>query len=126
MAISNAEKRKARYDLLLELGFTPAEARKGRDWSASRILRESGQDRVTKQDWAIMSNKRNRKRLYPSEIEAYAIRKNREVGADDYSSYGFAFAYKYYVEDKLETQIQLELVYSTAQKDYFYTNIRPL
>ena len=124
MAKSRTELRKARYQTLLDLGFTPEEARRGRDWSAARILRESGQDRVTKQDWAVMSSKRNKSRLFPNEVEAFAIRKNREVGADDFNQYGFVFAYKYYVEDLPETQIRLELDFNRQEKAFFYKNIR--
>lgn len=126
MAISRSELRKARYETLLELGFTPQEARRGRDWSASRIIRESGQDRVTKQDWAIMSNRKNRNRLFPSQVEQFAVNKNREVGADDFNQYGFVFAYKYFVEDTPETQIKLELDFNRQEKAFFYKSIRPV
>lgn len=123
MAISRSELRKARYETLLDLGFTPQEARRGRDWSAARILRESGQDRVTAQDWAVFSNRKNR-RLFPNEVLGYAIGKNREVGADDFDTYGFIYAYKFYVEDKIESQIELELAYNQVEKSFFYRNIR--
>lgn len=125
MAITRSELRKARYDLLIELAFTPQEARAGRDWGATKFLKETGFRQVTRPDWAVMSSKRNRKRLFPNEIEAYAIRKNREVGADDFNNYGFIFAYKFYVENKTETEIRLEVNYDKNAETFVYRLIGP-
>jgi len=61
---------------------------------------------------------------YPLHVQAYAIQKNREVGADDFDGYGFIYAYKRLVEGKGEAQIKREIIFSSAEGIFIYTSIR--
>ena len=64
------------------------------------------------------------KEEYPLHVEAYAVQKNREVGADDFDGYGFIYAYKRLVENKGDTQIKREIIFSKAEGTFIYTSVR--
>ena len=73
--------------------------------------------------WGRMASPRF-KDEYPLHVQAYAVQKNREVGADDFDGYGFIYAYKRLVENKGDTQIKREIIFSKAEGTFIYTSVR--
>jgi len=77
----------------------------------------------SRQQWGRMASPRF-KEEYPLHVQAYAVQKNREVGADDFDGYGFIYAYKRLVENKGDTQIKREILFSKAEGTFIYTSVR--
>ena len=107
-------------------------ARRYRYITPIRIKRELGID-ITQEpksqkirsraQWGRMASPRF-KDEYPLHVQAYAVQKNREVGADDFDGYGFIYAYKRLVENKGDTQIKREIIFSKAEGTFIYTSVR--
>lgn len=107
-------------------------ARRYRYITPIRIKRELGVDITvepksqkikSRAQWGRMASARF-KEEYPLHVEAYAVQKNREVGADDFDGYGFIYAYKRLVENKGDTQIKREIIFSKAEGTFIYTSVR--
>ena len=127
---TRAQIRKERYQrIVLETG-NPTLARKYRDASPARIKAEIGVDvtrdpiretqrELTPKEWSNFAEAKD----YPLDVQAYAIQKNREVGADDFDSYGFIFAYKRLIEGKGERSIKREVVYDRVAQQFIYVGV---
>jgi hypothetical protein len=107
-------------------------ARRYRYITPIRIKRELGIDITvepksqkikSRSQWGRMASARF-KEEYPLHVQAYAVQKNREVGADDFDGYGFIYAYKRLVENKGDTQIKREIIFSKAEGTFIYTSVR--
>lgn len=131
MAKSRSEVVKERYNRIVEATGNVELARKYRYYSPIRTKREIGVDVTKKQNQRITSSAQwgrmaspKFKETYPEHIEAFAIQKNREVGADDFDGYGFIYAYKRIVEGKGPRTINREIVFSRAEGTFLYIGVR--
>jgi hypothetical protein len=128
---TRAERRKAKYNKILKTTGNVDLARQYRDKSNINIKRELGIDltekkvesqKVNAQLWSEASKKKSKVSL-PKHVEAYAIEINRKAGADDYSNYGFIYAYKRLVEGKGPAQINREVIYDRNADIFIYRDI---
>jgi hypothetical protein len=121
-----------RYQAIVRLTGNVDLARRYRYITPVRIKKELGidifKDKKTqvirsREQWGRMASPRF-KEEYPLHVEAYAVQKNREVGADDFDGYGFIYAYKRLIENKGDKQIEREIVFSKTEGTFIYTSVR--
>ena len=128
--MTRTERRQQRYQRIVLETNNPSLARQYRDASPARIKAEIGVDvtrepvrqtprTITPNQWAEFATEKD----YPTDIQAYAIQKNREVGADDFDSYGFIFAYKRLIEGKGERSIQREVIFDNVAQQFIYVGV---
>lgn len=129
---TRSERARIKYNKIIKATGNVDLARKYRYYSNIRIKNELGIDItektvksqvLTASDWKRASTKKD-SFDFPPHIVAYAIQKNREVGADDYDRYGFIFTYKRLIEGKGVKTIQREVVYDRFTQTFLYRNIR--
>ena len=131
--MTRTERRQQRYQRIVLETNNPTLARQYRDASPARIKAEIGVDVtrepvretpriITNEEWADLATEKD----YPADIMAYAIQKNREVGADDYSKYGFIYAYKRLVEGKGVRTIDREVIYDQLAGIHIYQDVEIL
>lgn len=129
---TRSEIAKQKYNKIKQATGNVDLARKYRYYSNIRIKNELGID-LTKKDvksqkmtanyWKRASTKKD-DFDFPPHVVAYAIQKNREVGADDYDRYGFIFTFKRLIEGKGVKTIQREVVYDRFAQTFLYREIR--
>ena len=129
---SRNEITREKYNRIIKATGNVDLARRYRYITPIRIKRELGVDITkepksqkirSKQQWGRMASPRF-KEEYPLHVQAYAVQKNREVGADDFDGYGFIYAFKRLVENKGDTQITREIIFSKAEGTFIYTSVR--
>lgn len=132
MARRNNKLIRQKYNRIIKATGNVDLARRYRYITPIRIKKELGIDITvepksqkikSRAQWGRMASPRF-KDEYPLHVQAYAVQKNREVGADDFDGYGFIYAYKRLVENKGDTQIQREIIFSKAEGTFIYTSVR--
>lgn len=132
MAKSRQAVIRQRYNRIKDATGNVDLARKYRYYSPIRIKREIGIDITKKpkdqtidsrEEWGRMASRKD-PLDYPDHVIAYAVQRNREVGADDFDRYGFIYAYKRVIEGLGPKTIDRQVIYDRNAGTFIYLGIR--